>query len=164
MKALKTTTLALFALVISFSAMAQSKAEKKAMKKELKIYKKMKPAQVRAMKLGYESDILELKEQLAQSQKENSKIDSLQRLLNESANKMKMLEADVKAAQKTSNDAQNSVFTGYYYRVQLGAYGSFNINDKLTKGDNMQSESANGLDKYTVGYFKKYNDASNFVM
>lgn len=167
MKAIKNLLSLLLVAAIATSAAAQkgkdAGTDKKALKKELKTYKKMKPLQIRSMKLGYEQDIVDLKSELEKSKRENKRIDSLQRLLNESSNKMRMLEADVEAAKKQSSDAKNSVFTGYYFRVQLGAYQNFDIKNKVKGDNNMNSETAGGLDKYTVGYFKKYAEAESFA-
>ncbi len=153
-------------LAVSTIATAQTKSnpkeEKKALKKELKRYKKMKPAAVRKMDLDYQEDIVGYKTEIEKLKKDNRRIDSLQRALNESSNKMRMMEADIEAAKRESSNAKKNVFTGYYFRVQLGAYQNFDIKGKISKDENMQSENAGGLDKYTVGYFKSYNEAQEF--
>lgn len=169
---MKNLKIVLGALAIVFAistvSLAQStgksdpKQDKKALKKELKRYKKMKPIAIRKMDLDYKEEIVDLKTEIERLKVANKKIDSLQRALNESNNKMRMMEADIEAAKKESSNAKQAVFTGYYFRVQLGAYQNFDIKGKMKNDDNMKAENAGGLDKYTVGYFKNYNDAQEF--
>lgn len=156
-------------LAVATVAVAQDKgksnpaADKKALKKELKRYKKMKPIAIRKMDLDYKEEIVDLKTEIERLKVANKKIDSLQRALNEASNKMRMLEADVEAAKKEAGNAKQNVYSGYYFRVQLGAYQNFDIKSKIGKDENMKSENAGGLDKYTVGYFKGYNEAQEFA-
>lgn len=149
-------------------ASAQSKEEKKKLKQELKTYAKMKPAEIRQMKLNYENKLSGMDALNTQLRQSRSKQDSLQNLLNTTQSKLRSTEADLanaKSAQREVINIERTEARGYYYRVQLGAYRYFDIKDKL-KTDNpnggMMVENADGMDKYLVGLFFKFEDADAF--
>lgn len=143
-------------------APAAKAPDKKALKKELKVYKKMKPIQIRKMKLDYEARITELEAKVGEMKKLQSSKDSVQRLLNEANTKSQRLELELASAKNETSNATKGVVKGYSFRVQLGAFENFNIKKKISNDEAMQSETADGMDKYTVGLFFKFEDADAF--
>jgi hypothetical protein len=150
-------------LLVATTTFSQTAAEKKAMKKELKMYKKMKPIQVRQMKLNYEAKLRGM-DDLSQKVKEcNSGKDSLQSLMSSLQSRNSTLEMQLTDAQKTAANAQKGVAKGFYYRVQLGAYKQFDIKGKLNKADDtILAETKDGMDKYVVGLFLNLDEADSF--
>lgn len=150
-------------LAIGFGAMGQnSKAEKAALKKELKMYKKMKPIQIRQMKLNYEAKLKDMEALNAELKKSRSREDSIQRLYNAASNKLKMVDKEMAAAREEADMAKKGMIKGYVFRVQLGAYKKFDIKGKLANDDAMQGENVDGMDKYTVGMFMNFAEAEEF--
>ena len=116
--------------ILSFS---QSKAEKKKLKQELKTYKRMKPMEIRSMKLNYENKLKDKNNQVQQAKQLQKRVDSLQTLLNSNTAKLSGLESQLLAAQAEAAGAKKGTAKGYYYRVQLGAYKFFDVNSKVAK-------------------------------
>jgi hypothetical protein len=143
--------------------LAQTKEEKKQLKKELKVYRKMKPAQIRAMKINYDKQLDSFTETKNQLKVSNRRADSLQTELNAMNARVRMLEGELLVAQRDAANAKKGQAKGYYYRVQLGAYKNFDIKGKLNKGDEtMMAENKDGMDKYVVGLFFNFEEADAF--
>lgn len=150
-------------LAIGLGAMGQnSKAEKAALKKELKMYKKMKPIQVRQMKLNYEAKLKDMEALNTELKKSKAREDSVQRLYNAASNKLKMIDKEIAAAREEADMAKQGMIKGYAFRVQLGAFRKFDIKGKLGNDDAMQGENVDGMDKYTVGMFTNFAEAEAF--
>lgn len=158
---------ALVALTATMSLAQQSKADadKKALKKELKQYRKMKPMQVRQMKLNYEAKLANmdvLQKELAKSQ---AREDSIQRLYNASSSRMKMMEKEVANSKSASSMSSGSAadMKGITFRVQIGAYAKHDAKDKFKSGDQtVNAENVGGLDKYSIGLFRNFAEAEAF--
>ncbi len=153
-------------LVLSFvpyMSFSQTKAEKKKLKQELKTYRKMKPMEIRSMKLNYETKLKDKKNLAEQAKQMQKKVDSLQTLLNSNSARISGLESQLLAAQAEAASAKKGTAKGYYYRVQLGAYKFFDVNSKTTKEDDtFLTETKNEIDKYVVGLFFTLEEADKF--
>ncbi len=153
-------------LVLSFvpyMSFSQTKAEKKKLKQELKTYRKMKPMEIRSMKLNYETKLKDKKNLAEQAKQMQKKVDSLQTLLNSNSARISGLESQLLAAQAEAAGAKKGSAKGYYYRVQLGAYKFFDVNSKTTKEDDtFLTETKNEIDKYVVGLFFTLEEADKF--
>lgn len=156
--------LIIFGLTLgSIASYAQTKAEKKRLKQELKTYKKMSPMEIRSMKLNYESKLKDKNNQLASSKAFQKKADSLQSIINNNSLRVSSLEAQLQAAQNEATSAKKGVAKGYYYRVQLGAYRNFESKAKTSKDDDTYlKETVSDMDKFTVGLFFNLEDADAF--
>ena len=150
----------IFAL-IPYLSNAQTKAEKKVIKQELKAIKKMKPAEIRKMKLNFEEQLEEKEIEIALSQK---KADTMQAYLFGMQNKYNEL-------QKNCGNKTTRVYgvlsavqaKGYYYRIQLGAFKNFDLKNKINKDDqSIQVEYLKGLEKYMIGLFFTFEDAAAY--
>ena len=163
MNKLKILVSFLLLLVVFNQAVAQTKAEKKRMKQELKTYKKMKPEEIRSMKLNYENKLKDKNNQLQQSKQVQKKVDSLQSVINNNTTKISSLEAQLQVAQNEAVSAKKGVARGYYYRVQLGAYRNFESKSKPSSDDeSFLKETISDMDKFTVGMFTSLEEADEF--
>lgn len=153
-------------IIISFlpyMSFSQTRAEKKKLKQELKTYKRMKPMEIRSMKLNYENKLKDKNNQVQQAKLLQKRVDSLQSILNSNGAKISALESQLLAAQADAASAKKGTAKGYYYRVQLGAYKFFDVNTKTAKGDDtFLTETKNEIDKYVVGLFFTLEEADKF--
>jgi len=133
---------------------AQTKAEKKRLKQELKTYRKMSPTEIRSMKLNYEAKLKDKNSQVQQGKQLQKKVDSLQNIINNNSSRVSSLEAQLQAAQNEASSAKKGIAKGYYYRVQLGAYRNFESKSKSAKDDeSFLKETVSDMDKFSVGMF-----------
>jgi hypothetical protein len=59
-------------------------------------------------------------------------------------------------------DPVNAVPSGIAYKVQVGAYQKFNINQYFTETKKISFEDVNGTNKYVIGYFTSLEAAKGF--
>lgn len=150
--------------LVPYMSFSQTRAEKKKLKQELKTYKRMKPMEIRSMKLNYENKLKDKNNQAQQAKMLQKRVDSLQTLLNSNGARMSALESQLLAAQTDAASAKKGTAKGYYYRVQLGAYKFFDVNTtKATQTDDtFLTETKNEIDKYVVGLFFTLEEADKF--
>lgn len=148
---------------LPYMSFSQTRAEKKKLKQELKTYRKMKPMEIRSMKLNYENKLKDKNNQAQQFKILQKHVDSLQTLLNSNGAKLLSLESQLLAAQADAASAKKGTAKGYYYRVQLGAYKFFDVKSKTNKEDDtFLTETKNEIDKYVVGLFFTLEEADKF--
>lgn len=148
---------------LPYMSFSQTRAEKKKLKQELKTYRKMKPMEIRSMKLNYENKLKDKNNQAQQFKILQKRVDSLQTLLNSNGAKLLSLESQLLAAQADAASAKKGTAKGYYYRVQLGAYKFFDVKSKTNKEDDtFLTETKNEIDKYVVGLFFTLEEADKF--
>lgn len=141
---------------------AQSSSEKKKLKKELKTYRKMKPMEIRNMKMNYESKLKDKKALDLRIKNLQRTSDSLQNIVNAHNTRVAQLEAQLQAAQAAAANAKPNVAKGYYYRVQLGAYKQYNIKSKSASDESFSAETENAMNKLTLGLFYNLAEADQF--
>lgn len=144
---------------------AQQKAEKnlkKQWKAKAKAYSK-DPLSLKNYEEGnkeriadLEAELRKLKEQLAQQEAE----------IERQANEIRRYDAEnqeLKAAYQALKQAkEDNTPRGLIFKVQIGAFEKFNINQYLNETENFEGESADGLNKYTIGNFRDPNLADAF--
>ena len=147
----------------------REKAEKKAWKTKAKNYKKKPLAlkndfdnlQKKNQRLGDEKAKLEEELRMCQSTMDsmyavqNAKTAELAAL----SSKFDKLQAAYEA-QKNINE--KDIQPGLVYKVQVGAFVHFDINKYLAETENFEGESADGMNKYTIGNFRDMAIADNF--
>lgn len=70
---------------------------------------------------------------------------------------------DLKTAYEALKKAkEDDTPRGLIFKVQIGAFEVFNINQYLQETENFEGESADGLNKYTIGNFRDPNMADAF--
>lgn len=162
MKTIRLLSILLVLAVAPSVIFAQSSAEKKKLKKELKTYRKMKPLEIRSMKLNYESKLKDKKNQDLQFKMMKRQFDSIQNVLNTNNAKISQLEVQLIQAQAAAANNRSIGAKGYYYRVQLGAYKFYDIKSKNASDESFNTESTPEMDKMTVGLFYTLAEADQF--
>lgn len=148
----------------------KEKEEKKQWKKKAKSYAK-EPLSLRDDLENANKKLRELSDKNKQLQdkfaRQQSTIDSLQNLLNQKISEIAALNAKYEKlqnayeAQKKINE--KSIIPGLVYKVQLGAFVHFDINKYLKDtGENFEGETADGMNKYTMGNFRDMTVADAF--
>ncbi len=162
MKALRILCILLVLGIAPSMVFAQTKAEKKKLKRELRTYRKMKPMEIRNMKMNYESKLKDKKQLDLRIKNLQRTADSLQNLLTANNARVSQLEAQLLAAQSAAANAKPAGAKGYYYRVQLGAYKQYNIKSKTAADESFSAESENQMNKLTLGLFYTLAEADQF--
>jgi hypothetical protein len=163
MKAIRVFSILLVLCVSPVLIFAQVNAEKKKLKKELRTYRKMKPMEIRNMKMTYESRLKDKKALDLRVKNLQRTSDSLQNIINNNSTRMAQLEAQLKAAESANaNAARTNVAKGYYYRVQLGAFKQYNIKSKSASDESFSTENADAMNKLTLGLFYTLAEADQF--
>jgi hypothetical protein len=162
MKALRILCILLILGIAPSMVSAQTKAEKKKLKKELRTYRKMKPMEIRNMKMNYESKLKDKKQQDLRIKNLQRTADSLQNIVNANNARLSQLEAQLIAAQSAAANAKPIGAKGYYYRVQLGAYKQYNIKSKTGGDESFSAETENEMNKLTLGLFYTLAEADQF--
>jgi TolA-binding protein len=149
----------------------KEKAEKKEWKKKAKSYSKS-PLSLRDDLNGKDEQISKLTKELNDLKKRlsncNSKVDSLQEIVNKKSAELAALETKYQKLQAAydaeKNKVEKDIDQGLVYKVQVGAFVHFDINKYLKDtGENFEGETADGMNKYTMGKFKDYTLAEAFM-
>lgn len=157
-------------------AQKMSKKEKKKQKKLKKQWKKKarnyvkNPLSLQKMIDSYEKKIADKTAELDEANRAlnqcNSKTDSLTLELNSKIKELENLnmqyEQLAKALENAKNMQQNDITAGLIFKVQIGAFQYFDMNKYLSETKNFEGESADNLNKYTLGKFRDYDMASTF--
>lgn len=161
MKTIRILSILLVLIAVPSVMMAQM-SEKKKLKKELKAYRKMKPMEIRSMKMNYENKLKDKKNQDLLFKQLQRKVDSMQTVLNASNSKISQLEGQLQIAQSAAANAKPVGAKGYYYRVQLGAFKFYNIKTKQGGDESFSAESNTDMEKMTLGLFYSLAEADKF--
>lgn len=162
MKALRILYILTVLSIAPAVAFSQTSAEKKKLKKELRTYRKMKPMEIRNMKMNYESKLKDKKSLDLRVKNMQRTTDSLQSLVNANQSKLSQLEAQLLTAQTMASNTKSNAAKGYYYRVQLGAYKQYNIKSKVGGDESFNVETENEMSKLTLGLFYSLAEADQF--
>lgn len=163
MKAIRILSVLLVLSITPALLFAQGSAERKKLKKELRTYRKMKPMEIRSMKLSYESRLKDKKSADLRLKNLQRSVDSLQNIVNANNSRVSQLEAQLLAAQSAANNAPKAnTPSGYYYRVQLGAFRQYNIKSKKSNDESFNTENEASLNKLTLGLFYSLAEADMF--
>ena len=149
-----TLALVCFSTVVN----AQSKEEKRQQKQEMKRLKKMKPEQIQGLMSNLERKNDDIKG--CNKEKEELQVIIQNHMLDiqELQSKVDSLDKGLIATSASPKADSNATFswnqapkTGIYFRIQLGAYGTYN--SKNFNKVEVEKEMDQGLNKYVVGVF-----------
>lgn len=146
------------------------KDEIKEIKKEIK---ELSPAEFKQMKqdasnaLTMEGENVELKEQLSSLEEENEDLKSELFELKGEVEELKQKQAEVAQQEEATDEkayeeygSPSSTSKGLVYKVQIGAFKSYDLRDYIGKHKNFSGEvDSDGTMKYTLGEFKEYWEA-----
>jgi hypothetical protein len=159
MKVLKTLLLMGLVGIFSFQGQSQnlSKAEKKALKKEIKGYKKH-PVSFKAMKERNKKDIRERDETIealtSQLDAVNAKNKSIKDSLNQLVSSYQTL--------MTKQQALGEIPIGTVYAVQIGYFTELNLESFNNQIRSIKAENVEGAKRYIIGYFSDLSGAVQF--
>lgn len=162
MKTIRVLSILLILAITPTIIFAQGSAEKKKLRKELRTYRKMKPMEIRSMKMNFENKLKDKKNQELIYKNMQRKYDSLQNAMNANNAKLSQLEAQLQLAQAAAANAKPTGAKGYYYRVQLGAFKFYAIKSKSASDESYNAESTPEMDKMTLGLFYTLAEADQF--
>ena len=158
MKKIALALLTLF-FVLSFAAaeaQSLSKKEKKALKKEIKTYKKDPEKWVR-MQNSHKKEIKALSDEVTDIEAKLATNNAEKRVL---ADKLVALEAQYASLKKSM--PTTNLPAGTVYQVQMGYYQYLDLvsfNDKLKT---IKAEEIDGTKRYVIGHFETVMDALQF--
>jgi hypothetical protein len=141
------------------SAQTMTKAEKKALKKEIKTYKKNPEKWVRLMNrhkdevIALEEEVANLKEQLKELQALRDKNAELQ---------VKLAVLNAKYNNLLNTMPSTTLPKGTVYQVQMGYYENLNLISFNNKLKTVKAEEVGGAKRYVIGYFEDLMDAVQF--
>ena len=158
---LKNITSALFLICFVFAsvnvtAQTLSKKEKKALKKEIKSYKKNPEKWVKMLKF-HDNQLAEL----------NAKIEDLKaKLAAEKAEKAelaaKLQDLEMQYLTLKKNMPSTTLPDGTVYQVQMGYYEYLDLMSFNTKLKTIKAEEIDGKKRYVIGHFDNLMDAVQF--
>ena len=158
-------------------AQKKSKAEKKKEKAEKKLWKKKAKSYAKSpLKLrdDLENSNNRLREMAAKNKdlqekydRALSKADSLQAVIDANSGQLAALQRKYEkleaAYEAQKNINEKGIIPGLVYRVQVGAYVHFDMNQHLVHTDKtFEGENQDGMNKYMMGNFRDMNNAEAF--
>ncbi|MEM6343489.1 MAG: SPOR domain-containing protein [Bacteroidota bacterium] len=155
-----------------------SKQEKKFWKDKAKMYVK-NPSALKGEFENFQEQINDLKTQLKESMSKESPQEGTSSVAANDATsdslrwQLVQLEAQVQNLRRQNERLQSEVATtnktsqmgiqdGLVYRVQIGAYVFYEMENKPETGGDFVSERADGFNKYVIGSFRTYEEAAAF--
>jgi hypothetical protein len=160
----------------SVSAQKEDKKTKKEWKKKAKAYTK-DPLSLKSFEEGYRKKLFDAEKKSKELTEQNSrlsiKVDSLLNELKKKDAEIAMLKSDLdklraeysklEAAYSSSkSNSEQGVIAGLVFKVQIGAFVHFNMNDYLKETTNFEGESSDNFNKYVLGAFRDLTVAEAF--
>jgi hypothetical protein len=159
MKVLKTLLLMGLVGIFSFQGQSQnlSKAEKKALKKEIKGYKKH-PVSFKAMKERNKKDIRERDETIEALTSQLDAVNAKNKSIKDSLNQL----VSSYQALMTRQQALGEIPIGTVYAVQIGYFTELNLESFNNQIRSIKAENVEGAKRYIIGYFSDLSGAVQF--
>jgi len=163
------TILASFLLSIVAVSAQTDEEELRFWKNKVEAYKK-NPLALKNEIQNYQDQIRNLKQQNREATESNfstqGNVDSLRWVIIQLEGELNALKRDYakletayKAQKKASDDG---IKLGLVYRVQIGAYVFYEMGDSASQADDLMEEKSDGFNKYLLGNFRTYAEASDF--
>ena len=173
MRYLPVITLLYFALIFAHTSVFGQipKEEKKFWKNKAKMYVK-NPVSLKAEFENYQEQIKDLKTrnknlmQKSSDSQSSDLVDSLKWALIQVEGELEALKSQntklesAYTAQKTVNDM--AIQPGLVYRVQIGAYVFYEMDNPPVNASDFVAERADGFNKYVIGSYRTYEEAGEF--
>lgn len=152
-------TLLLVAGINLAEAQTLSKKERKALKKEIKTYKKNPEKWVRMQK-KHKEEVVDLSTEVEELKAKLAEMEKLRAEKQELANKLAALEAQY--AKLKSSVPSTKLPMGTVYQVQMGYYEYLDLVSFNEKLKTIKAEDVNGKKRYVIGHFENLMDAVQF--
>lgn len=152
-------TLLLVAGINVAEAQTLSKKERKALKKEIKTYKKNPEKWVRMQK-KHKEEVVDLSTEVEELKAKLAEMEKLRTEKQDLANKLAALEAQY--AKLKSSVPSTKLPMGTVYQVQMGYYEYLDLVSFNEKLKTIKAEDVNGKKRYVIGHFENLMDAVQF--
>jgi hypothetical protein len=154
----------------------EDKQTKKEWKKKAKSYVK-DPLSLKSFEESYRKKLFDAEKKNKELGEQNGrlqiKVDSLLSEIKKKDAEISMLKSDIdrlrseyaklEAAYSSSkNNSEKGVIAGLIFKVQIGAFVHFDMNQYLKETTNFEGESADNFNKYVLGAFRDLNVAEAF--
>ncbi|MFT6112112.1 MAG: TolA-binding protein [Bacteroidia bacterium] len=161
---MKNIVLTVLSIVFVFSistaeAQSLSKKERRALKKEIKTYKK-NPEKWVKMQNQHIAQITELSGEVATLNAKLAEIEKLRAEKMDLADKLAALEAQYAKLKRSMPSTQ--VPMGIVYQVQMGYYQYLDLVSFNEKLKTIKAEEVDGAKRYVIGHFENVMDAIQF--
>jgi TolA-binding protein len=161
---MKNIVLTVLSIVFVFSistaeAQSLSKKERRALKKEIKTYKK-NPEKWVKMQNQHIAQITELSGEVATLKAKLAEIEKLRAEKMDLADKLAALEAQYAKLKRSMPSTQ--VPMGIVYQVQMGYYQYLDLVSFNEKLKTIKAEEVDGAKRYVIGHFENVMDAIQF--
>lgn len=143
--------------LITAQAQTLSKEEKKALKKEIKTYKK-DPAKWVALMNKHDAEVQALEAELAKLKKELADLKAQNEDLMASIDEMNLKYNNLLASMPSTKLPNGTV-----YQVQMGYYQKLDLVSFNNKLKVVKAEEVDGAKRYVIGYFEDLMDAWQFA-
>ena len=161
---MKNIVFAVLAIVFVFSistaeAQSLSRKEKRALKKEIKTYKK-DPVKWVKMQNKHRTEVSELSDEVAELKAKLAEMEKLRAEKKDLADKLAALEAQY--AKLKSAMPSTKAPMGTVYQVQMGYYQYLDLVSFNEKLKTIKAEEVDGAKRYVIGHFDNLMDAIQF--
>lgn len=168
--------LGMFVISTATLSAQDDKKAKKEWKKKAKSYVK-DPLSLKTFEEGYRKKLFDAekknKELTEQNSRLNIKIDSLMNELKKKDAEIAMLKSDLdklraeyakleSAYSSAKANSEKGVIAGLVFKVQIGAFVHFDMNQYLKETSNFEGESSDNYNKYVLGAFRDLEVAEAF--
>lgn len=140
-------------------AQSLSKKERRALKKEIKTYKKNPEKWVRMQK-KHKEEVVDLSDEVASLKAKLAEMEALRAEKEELAAKLAALEAQY--AKLKSSMPSTKLPMGTVYQVQMGYYEYLDLVSFNEKLKTIKAEDVDGKKRYVIGHFGNVMDAVQF--
>ena len=162
---MKKIVLAIFTLVFlvglsTAEAQTLSKQERKALKKEIKTYKK-NPQKWVTMQNLHKSDVKALNDEITLLKAQLAELERVKAKNKELADKLAALEGQYASLKKSM--PSTNLPDGTVYQVQMGYYQYLDLVSFNNRLKTVKAEEVDGAKRYVIGYFENVMDALQFT-
>ena len=154
----------MLAIAPSYHAQAQTDTDTEQSDKKGKKKKEKKQKEKKLNKSDLNSLVSQLNSQIKNLEAENNR---LKTAIDQKDEDISQLEAELtaeknKPAPAPLVDPASVIPGGIAFKVQVGAYQKFNINQYFTDAKKIGYEAVDGTNKYVIGYFTSFEAAKGF--
>ncbi|MEP1095306.1 MAG: Ezrin/radixin/moesin family protein [Cyclobacteriaceae bacterium] len=164
--------ISLFALVLCFTFVYDASAQmsKKEAKEWKKRIKKLQPEQYKQLldeNKSLKGQVTSLRTELGNVDdriaEKDEQILSFQSQVSDLRNELTRVQSQAQAqAQPVASSGSGDQDKGLAFKVQIGSFRQKDLSKYLDNSKNFSGEEEDGMRKYTIGFFRDYNEADTF--
>lgn len=163
-------SLVALALCFTFVYDASAQMSKKEAKEWKKRIKKLQPAQYKQLldeNKSVKGQVTSLRTELGNVDdriaEKDEQILSFQSQVSDLRNELTRVQSQAQAQpQPVTSSGSTEQDKGLAFKVQIGSFRQKNLSKYLDNSKNFSGEEEDGMRKYTIGFFREYNEADTF--